>query len=212
MNFEQLNNKEEVHLYAGDMSEYLLNNNTGKQFVGLSLQNDDENHIKFDITKKFPIKNNTVDTFCAEDVMEHIYYESQLEIFNEIYRILKPEGVFRLAVPDYRCDFIYERTIKYRNGKLKFDPGGGGKYSRLRRKVINRGHVWFPKYESVKKIFDLSLFKKNKINYLHYYLSEDEFVMKDINYDICFISRTPDHDSRVAEPRRPLSIVVDAVK
>lgn len=212
MEFNQLKKKKEIHLYAGDLSDHLLQNAGNKDFIGLSLNQDDKNHIKFDITKKFPIENNTVDTFCAEDVMEHIYYENQVGIFNEIYRVLKPGGIFRLAVPDYRCDFIFNRTIKYKNGELKFDPGGGGKYSKLRRKVINRGHVWFPKYENVKEIFEASLFEKNKVDFLHYYTDKDQFTMKDINYDVCFISRTPDYDSRVANPRRPLSIVVDATK
>ncbi len=212
MEFNQLNNKKEIHLYAGDLSDHLLQKEDNKDFIGLSLIKDDENHIKFDITKKFPIENNTVDTFCAEDVMEHIYYENQVGIFNEIYRVLKPEGIFRLAVPDYRCDFINNRTIKYKNGEFKFDPGGGGKYSKLRRKVINRGHVWFPKYENVKEIFEASLFEKSKVDFLHYYTDKDQFTMKDINYEVCFISRTPDNDSRVANPRRPLSIVVDAKK
>lgn len=212
MEFNHLKKKKEIHLYAGDLSDHLLKNAGNKDFIGLSLNQDDKNHIKFDITKKFPIENNTVDTFCAEDVMEHIYYENQVGIFNEIYRVLKPGGIFRLAVPDYRCDFIFNRTIKYKNGELKFDPGGGGKYSKLRRKVINRGHVWFPKYENVKEIFEASLFEKNKVDFLHYYTDKDQFTMKDINYDVCFISRTPDNDSRVANPRRPLSIVVDATK
>ena len=56
---------------------------------------------------------------------------------------------------DYGFCNVENGYIDPESGKLKFDPGGGGKYSRLRRKVINRGHVWFPKYESVKKIFDL---------------------------------------------------------
>ena len=41
---------------------------------------------------------------------------------------------------------------------------------------------------------------------------DDDFVLKDIDYSICYIQRTPDNDSRVADPRRPMSIVVDAIK
>ena len=82
--------------------------------------------------------------------MEHIEYKHQIKIFGEIYRILKPKGIFRLAVPDYRCDILLERTLKNKKGELKFDPGGGGAYSNLKRKVVRGGHVWFPRYENVK--------------------------------------------------------------
>ena len=144
--------------------------------------------------------------------MEHIDYELQINIFNEIHRILKPNGIFRLAVPDYRCDILLERTLKNKKGELKFDPGGGGKYSKLRRKVTNGGHIWFPNYENVKNIFDNSNFEDGKINFLHCFINENDFILKDIDYSICYIQRTPDHDSRVSNPKRPMSIVVDSIK
>lgn len=211
VNFESLNNSENIFLYAGDLSVDLLEKKDNS-FVGLSLTESNENHILFDITNKFPLDDNTVDIFCAEDVMEHIEYRHQLKIFNEIYRILKPGGIFRLAVPDYRCDILLERTLMNKKGELLFDPGGGGEYSKFRKKVVKGGHVWFPRYESVKNIFDKSSFQDKKINFLHYYEGEDKFVLKNIDYAICFIKRTPDNDSRVANPRRPMSIVVDAIK
>lgn len=209
--FKSIQNNKNIYLYAGDLSDVLLKNKENK-FVGLSIEKSDINHILFDITNKFPLEDNSVDVFCAEDVMEHIEYKSQINIFNEIYRILKPNGIFRLSVPDYRCDILLKRTIKNKKGKLKFDPGGGGVYSKLRRRVIKGGHVWFPVYESVKEIFNKSNFNETKINYLHYYKADNKFVLNDIDYSVCYIKRTPDNDFRVSNPRRPMSIVVDAIK
>lgn len=60
--------------------------------------------------------------------MEHIKYTDLPDILNEIYRILKPGGLFRLSVPDYNCDILWERSEKDSNGKIRFDPGGGGSY------------------------------------------------------------------------------------
>ena len=212
VNFASIENNENVYLYAGDLSEKLIEQGKNNKFIGLSLSQNDNNHIPFDITKKFPLQENTVDIFCSEDVMEHIDYELQIDIFNEIYRILKPNGVFRLAVPDYRCDVLFERTLKTKKGELKFDPGGGGNYSKFRRKVVGGGHIWFPNYQNVKNIFNNSNFEDKKVDFLHYYINDDDFVLKDIDYSICYIERTPDNDSRVADPRRPMSIVVDAIK
>ena len=72
--FESIRNNKNIYLYAGDLSETLLENEDNK-FVGLSIQKTDSNHISFDITNKFPLKDNSVDVFCAEDVMEHIEYK-----------------------------------------------------------------------------------------------------------------------------------------
>ena len=209
--FKSLEKKENIYLYAGDLSQTLINDINNK-FIGLSLSQSNGNHIQFDITDTIPLQNNTVDIFCAEDVMEHIEYKFQTNIFNEIHRILKPNGIFRLAVPDYRCDILFERTLKTMKGELKFDPGGGGSYSKIRRKVVGGGHVWFPNYQNVKNIFYNSNFEDKKVNFLHYYVDFNNYVLKEIDYSICHISRTPGHDLRVSDPRRPMSIVVDAKK
>ena len=74
VNFESINNMENIYLYAGDLSENLIEQGHDNKFIGLSLTQNNEDHILFDITKKFPIQENTIDIFCAEDVMEHIEY------------------------------------------------------------------------------------------------------------------------------------------
>lgn len=50
------------------------------------------------------LSDNSVDIYQSEDVFEHIEYQTIPSIFNEIYRVLKPNGLFRLSMPDYRCD------------------------------------------------------------------------------------------------------------
>jgi SAM-dependent methyltransferase len=211
VSFESLANLKKIYLYAGDLSDALVKQSDNK-FTGLSLTQNDNNHIQFDIRNQLPLQENSVDIFCAEDVMEHIDYKLQINIFNEVHRILKPNGIFRLAVPDYRCDILFQRTLKTKKGELKFDPGGGGSYNQFRRKVVGGGHIWFPNYQNVRNIFDKSNFEDKKVNFLHYYVDFNDFVLKDIDYSICHIARTPDNDSRVADPRRPMSIVVDATK
>ena len=211
VSFESVANLKKIYLYAGDLSNALLEQSDNK-FTGLSLTQNDDNHIQFDIRNQFPLQENSVDIFCTEDVMEHIDYELQINIFNEVHRILKPNGIFRLAVPDYRCDILFQRTLKTKKGELKFDPGGGGSYNPFRKKVVGGGHVWFPNYQNVRNIFDKSNFEDKKVNFLHYYVDFNNFVLKDIDYSICHIARTPDNDLRVADPRRPMSIVTDATK
>jgi len=202
--FEDLLEAENIYLYAGDVprrKEY-------EKYIGLSLNQWNRRHIKHDVTKKYPLKDNCVNLFQSEDVFEHIDIEEIPAIINEIYRVLKPKGIFRLSLPDYGCDIFHQRTIRDEEGKFQFDPGGGGKF--VDGKVVGGGHVWFPTYEIVKGILEKTDFKN--INFLHYYNELAEGITKNIDYSIAYVIRTPDHDARVQNPYRPMSIVVDCIK
>lgn len=188
-----------IRLYAGDVPSIKEYNG----LIGLSLTQDDERHIKHNIIEPFPLPDSSIDSFQAEDVFEHIEYHNLVLIINEIHRILKPDGWFRLSMPDYKCDVLYDRSIK-ENGKIVFDQGGGGSRQ-------NPGHKWFPEYKSVEDLLIDSVFD-NWI-FLHYYNMSGKPVMKKIDYSILgYISRTPDNDERVQNPKRPMSIVVDLWK
>lgn len=193
---------EPLKLYAGDipdMPEY-------DGFTGLSISRSDRRHILHDITCPFPLRDSSVDIFQAEDVFEHIPHAGITEIVNEIYRILKPGGLFRLSVPDYRCDVLAERSVRDARGNIVFDPGGGGTPDKP-------GHLWFPVIENVRPLLGSSKFAEGgSIDYLHYYEPDGSFVMKPIDYSRGHVSRTPDFDERVQSPPRPMSMVVDLVR
>ena len=153
-----------------------------------------------------PFDDNSVDSFQSEDVFEHINYDKLIDIINDIYRILKPNSLFRLSMPDYRCDVLYKRSIYDFYGNIVYDPGGGGTFE-------NPGHVWFPNYDNVKTLLENTLFKNDgRIEYLHYWNNRESFVAKNIDYSKGYIKRTPDHDERVKNPYRPMSIVIDLYK
>jgi len=202
MEWQDILNLRSIRLYAGDipdMKEY-------DGLIGLSLTQNNTKHILHDITNPFPLSDNSVDSFQAEDVLEHISYEKLVSVINEIFRILKPNGLFRLSLPDYGCDVLDNRSIKEPNGHIVFDPGGGGSF-------LNPGHVWFPRINAVKALIEETAFAKyGRIEYLHYYNMDGTFVMKPIDYSKGHVHRTPDFDPRVQNHRRPMSIVVDLLK
>lgn len=208
--FDDIKNRENIYLYAGDMDVKikLVHN----PFIGLSLTNSDKHHIKHDVTWSMNLNDNTVDIYQSEDVFEHIEYDKLINVFNEIYRVLKVGGLFRLSVPDYRCDILYNRSLKDNQGNIYHDQGGGGSYDYVNNRVINGGHVWFPKYESVLKLFEQSNFDINNVNFLHYYDISNNPIINNIDYTKGHILRTPDFDKRVQNPKRPISIVVDCYK
>jgi predicted SAM-dependent methyltransferase len=204
ISFVDLSARQSIFLYAGDVPK----NEKYCRYIGLSLSQSNSNHIKHDVTKPLPLADDCVDIYQSEDVFEHIETAILPDIINEIFRVLKPGGTLRLSLPDYRCDILYERSLTDANGKLIYDPGGGGKY--VDGKVINGGHVWFPIYEDMKSILDKTLFKQ--VFFYHYYDESGNPITKDIDYSFGHIMRTPDHDDRVKNPYRPMSIVVDCRK
>ncbi len=203
MNFRDLSKFKTKKLYAGDI---VHRGNKYAGFIGLSLTQDNDNHIKFDITQDFPLPENSIDIFQAEDVFEHIPYKNLTLVIDRIYAILKPRGLFRLSVPDYNCDILYKRSLYNYRGEIVFDPRGGGT-------LDQPGHVWFPDYNNVFALIENTLFyQQGQVHFLHYYLNRDDFVLNKINYKQGYIARTPDHDKRVQSPFRPMSIVLDCLK
>lgn len=204
ISFKDLKTKDPICLYAGDVPQ----NGFYNKFVGLSLRQANYQHIKHDVTKKLPLENSCVDTYQSEDIFEHIDPENLPVVIDEIYRVLKPGGTFRLSLPDYQCDILYNRTLKSEKGELLFDPGGGGDF--INGKVVKGGHVWFPQHKTVSEILEKTQFKD--IRFYHYYDESGKGVTKPIDYTIGHVMRTPDHDERVKNPYRPMSIVVDCIK
>jgi predicted SAM-dependent methyltransferase len=213
MKFSELSSLSFVNLYAGDlpdMPEYRT-----RQQVGLSLTQQDKWHIRHDVSKPLPIPDESVDIYQSEDVFEHIEYWKIPATISEIYRVLKGGGLFRLSLPDYRCDVVFNRSIKDADGNILFDPFAGGAYRRRlmvfgRKRVVNGGHVWFPKYEEVFELLKDTPF--SSVEFLHYYDKSGTPYTKPIDYSKGFVQRTPDNDTRVSSPFRPMSIVVDCIK
>lgn len=220
MNWNEI--KKDAVLYAGDLNQIMGSGATlgppidyssyYQNCVGLSLKINNARHIRHDITTTFPIEDNTISHFQAEDVFEHIEYDKLPATIDEIYRILKPGGTVRISVPDYRYDVYYNRSVKDSDGNLIFDPIGGGSFAN--GKVVGGGHVWFPKIENVRSLLDNTKFKTaGNIKFYHYYKEDGTPVLNDIDYSTLFVMRTPDHEKRATIPtRRPVSIVLDATK
>jgi len=211
MKFTDIINDENIYLYCGCMPrnrrEY-----TQKQFVGLSLKQDNTFHIKHNILNQILLKDNSVNIIQSEDVFEHIEYSKLKNIINEIYRLLKPNGLFRLSIPDYSCDVLYKRSLKDENGNILFDKYGGGKYNIKTKEITHGGHLWFPKYNSVKELLESINFSNEKIKFRHYYDENNNPITHKIDYSFGYIGRTPDFDERVQNPYRPMSIIIDCYK
>jgi SAM-dependent methyltransferase len=195
-------------LYAGKLRRGLPQFAT---HIGITPYYASTRNIRHDVAEPFPIRDGSVELFQSEDVFEHIELSKIVPIFNEIHRVLISGGLFRLSVPDYCLDHNIRRSIKNPDGQIVFDPSGGGKY--VDGRVTDGGHLWFPTIAIVRTLFEQSQFNgRGVVKYLHYNNGDGTYKADPIDYSLGHIQRTPDHDHRLANPRQPISIVVDAFK
>ena len=66
-----------------------------------------------DVSRRFPIQDQTFDYILSEHLIEHFTYQDGLCILKECYRVLKPGGTIRIATPD--IDKIISLRTKEKN-------------------------------------------------------------------------------------------------
>ncbi|MFC1984225.1 methyltransferase domain-containing protein [Chloroflexota bacterium] len=75
-------------------------NNKKKGFIGIDVMLSSDADIVSDIGKYgIPLKSNSVDEIFSFHFLEHI--ENTLFIIEEMYRVLKPNGIVELVVPHF---------------------------------------------------------------------------------------------------------------
>jgi len=185
--FSRIFDKKFVVLYAGDIPDMVEYKKY--DMLGLSLTNSDERHIRHNILHRHDLPDNSVDIYQAEDVLEHINYDSLKFVIKEIFRLLKPGGFFRISGPDYNNpEFLKDKYIlRNKSGTPLFDPGGGGNYELETGKVINGGHVWFPDYKTMSKL--LETVEWSSIDILQYWNEDNKLFSKEIDYSQCYFHR-----------------------
>ena len=177
--FNKMDYQKKILLYAGDVPSDVYefySMDESKQVIGLSLQQENLIHIMHDITEPYPIKSNVVDSYIAEDVLEHIEKEKVVDVINEVYRILSPGGVLKISLPDYNSE-LYFKICVCLDGEIVFDPSAGGDF--VNNRITNGGHMWFPKYEIVKELVMNTNF--SKYDFLCYRTEDGKLCRKPIS-------------------------------
>jgi predicted SAM-dependent methyltransferase len=68
----------------------------------ITLDLSDNADIFWNLNQKMPFPDNSVDMIYSSHLFEHFLYPKIIEIMGDCYRILKPDGVFSIAVPNAR--------------------------------------------------------------------------------------------------------------
>ena len=70
----------------------------------------------YDLRKPFPWADDSADVVYTSHTLEHFSREDGLRFLHECFRILKPEGVIRILVPD-----LAHNIAQYNAGQLRAD-------------------------------------------------------------------------------------------
>lgn len=139
-----------------------------RRMVSLSGRNvyNFPDHVKYvNLHRKLPFPDISIDAIYASHVWEHLYYNDALLALKECYRVCKPGGYVRIAVPDlYDCCKSYldsdneDRAVKLHERLLYRDCSRP-------RGLIGRSSVFFMDFHTHKFMYDslalMNLFKKS---------------------------------------------------
>ena len=81
----------------------------------IHIDGGDYDHLDYKDITKLEFNDNSVDLIYASHVIEYFDRDDVIPLLNEWYRVLKPNGVLRVAVPDF-----YMMIYLYYNGRSHY--------------------------------------------------------------------------------------------
>lgn len=185
---------------------------------GCNLDNDDcgEWCVCHDLRQPIPLANSSVDRIHSEDCLEHIHQRYYPDLFEEIYRLLKPGGRARIAVPDYnKPSSVHALRAGYDADVMVHVTITN--YALLKSYVENssfRTADWLMYYDNIvdgTRVSNEFLPPGSSINSHDYPL---EFKFRPFNYSLGNVHRTPDVDGRntILAPLAQVNLIFDLVK
>ncbi len=95
--------KRSLEEYLREYPKSVLNLGCGRtnkeDYFGLDIENYDGVDMVADAEERLPIPDDTFLVAYARDFLEHTIQKKNIHIMEEIYRVLKPGGVFEFVVP-----------------------------------------------------------------------------------------------------------------
>ena len=91
-------------------------------WINLDFNSESKSVIKANLIKKIPLKNNSVDFVYSSHFIEHLENEDLNDLLNEIFRVLKPGGIFRVSTPNFEYlvkEYICLKKEKEMNDEIK---------------------------------------------------------------------------------------------
>lgn len=90
-------------LNSGEPVQLELGAGNRKMQGWMSIDLDESSDIYLDLSEPLPFPDNCITQIYSSHVLEHFYYpHPMINLLSECYRILKPGGFFKVAVPSAR--------------------------------------------------------------------------------------------------------------
>jgi SAM-dependent methyltransferase len=188
-------------------------------FYGLALTSKFDRDIAHDARLPMPFADDSIKGFQSQDVFEHIPYADVSRILDDIFRFLRPKGLFRLSIPDYNSPLLRKRSVYDYDGNILCDLAMGGKVSAhslsgsVKVDLADGGdaHLWFPTYTNVMQLIVSSNIRKcNTIKVQHAWIDANNCICEPFDHGVMPVIRTPPRDMRANG--KPISIVIDFIK
>jgi len=207
----------EPYLYFGSLGQHERQFQV-PNFIGLALEPAHDREVRHNLTDPLPYAENSIAKIQAQDVLEHLSFDKVPFVLDEIYRVLKPGGTFRLSVPDYRSPVQKRRSIYDARGRVIGDlMMGATSYldqatgdARVRFSNDGEAHLWFPRYELITHLVLKSELRKAQIHFYQGFIDDHSYLCEPLPEDDMFVQRAAPHDRRAGGA--PTSIIADFIK
>ena len=207
----------EPYLYFGSLGQHERQFQV-PNFIGLALEPAHDREVRHNLTDPLPYSENSIAKIQAQDVLEHLSFDKVPFVLDEIYRVLKPGGTFRLSVPDYRSPVQKRRSLYDARGRVigdlmmgassYFDPVTGD--AKVRFAQNGDAHLWFPRYELITHLVLKSEIRKARIHFYQAFIDDHSYLCEPVPENEMFVQRAAPHDRRAGGA--PTSIIADFVK
>lgn len=125
----------------------------------INIDNNSDNNIKkldlnWDLRNKLPFVNNSIDIIYNEHLIEHLTVKQSKRAIKEFFRVLKPNGVLRIAMPD--LDDVIKQYLDPDWSKHECIKRFGLDFVKSRAEMINInfrwwGHQWLYNWEELER-------------------------------------------------------------
>jgi predicted SAM-dependent methyltransferase len=183
------------------------NYSTSKEWININFKSQDKNVIEHNLLSGIPFENETFDLVYHSHVLEHFNKKDGEKFISECNRVLRQNGIIRIAIPDLE-KIIREYLVHLEKGlkhpedqyvrsnynwilielfdqMIRNKSGGEMKSILEKKELINEDFIYYRNGNEVKEIREAfkSRTKKpespiRKLNYIRNSLSKIKFIIK----------------------------------
>lgn len=127
----------------------------------INIDNNSDNNINkldinWDLRNPLPFPDNSVDYIFNEHFLEHLTVEEGIKSIKDFYRVLKPGGVMRIAMPDLESIVSEYLNNNWKEDNKDFFEKFGLSFIKTRAELINInfrwwGHKWLFDWEELER-------------------------------------------------------------